>query len=165
MSALDQIQNLWRHAVWADAEMLRALSASPPPEAAVREYAHVLGASEVWLARLEGRAPRAPVWPTPSLREVDGLSRAVRDGYAALLATLAEADLGRGVTYVNSVGQTFTTAIGDILLHVALHGQYHRGKVNLLLRQAELPPAPVDYIGFVRGAPAATQVNLRRAST
>ena len=29
---------------------------------------------------------------------------------------------------------TFTTPLGEILLHVALHGQYHRGKINLLLR-------------------------------
>jgi uncharacterized damage-inducible protein DinB len=37
-----------------------------------------------------------------------------------------------------------------------LHGQYHRGKINLLLRQAGLAPAPVDFISFVRGVPAAT---------
>jgi uncharacterized damage-inducible protein DinB len=62
----------------------------------------------------------------------------------------------RGIGYTNSAGRSFVTPVGDILLHVALHGQYHRGKVNLLLRQAELEPAPVDFIGFVRGVPAAT---------
>lgn len=38
-----------------------------------------------------------------------------------------------------------------------MHGQYHRGKVNLLLRQADRTPAPTDYIAFVRGVPAARQ--------
>ena len=42
------------------------------------------------------------------------------------------------------------------MMHVALHGQYHRGKVNLLLRQEGLPPVPPDFIAWVRGVPAAT---------
>ena len=44
---------------------------------------------------------------------------------------------------------------------MALHGQYHRGKVNLLLRQGGHAPAPVDYVAFVRGVPAATEVTAR----
>jgi hypothetical protein len=36
-----------------------------------------------------------------------------------------------------------------------LHGQYHRGKINLLLRQSGAEPAPADYISYVRGVPAA----------
>lgn len=49
------------------------------------------------------------------------------------------------------------------LLHVALHAQYHRGKVNVLLRHAELAPAATDYIAFIRGAPAATTGATPRA--
>jgi uncharacterized damage-inducible protein DinB len=55
------------------------------------------------------------------------------------------------------------TPVGDILLQVALHGQYHRGKVNLLLRDAALPPAPVDFISFARGVPAATTSSAPRS--
>jgi uncharacterized damage-inducible protein DinB len=36
-----------------------------------------------------------------------------------------------------------------------LHGQYHRGKINVLLRQSGAEPVLVDYIGYVRGAAAA----------
>ena len=50
------------------------------------------------------------------------------------------------------------------LLHVPLHGQYHRGKINLLLRQAGRQPAPTDYITFVRGVSAATEEAARRSS-
>jgi uncharacterized damage-inducible protein DinB len=57
---------------------------------------------------------------------------------------------------VNSAGQSFETPVSDMLLQVALHGQYHRGKINLMLRQAHLPPTPTDYIAFARGVPAAT---------
>lgn len=157
MTGLDQLRRLWSHAEWADAALLAALERQPGvPEDALREYAHVVGAEEVWLARLQGRPSRSAVWPGPELPTVAELGRAVRAGYASYLTTLSEHDLGGSVAYVNSAGLAFTTPIAEILLHVALHGQYHRGKVNLLLRREGLDPAPVDFIGFVRGVPAAT---------
>jgi uncharacterized damage-inducible protein DinB len=163
MTALDQIRQLWRHAVWADAALLDALRAIPePPEPALREYAHVLGAEEVWLARLERRAPRTPVWPTLTIRGAAALAGQLQASYDSLLGRLTDEVLETPVPYTNSAGQSFETPAGDILLHVALHGQYHRGKVNLLLRQHDCPPAPTDYIAFVRGVPAATEADARR---
>jgi uncharacterized damage-inducible protein DinB len=165
VTGLEQLRRLWNHAEWADAALLGALQRQGGgPVEALREYAHVLGAEEVWLSRLEGRPPRAAVWPEPVLAELPGLARSIRAGFAAYLATLTEGDLGRGIAYVNSAGLAFTTPVEDILLQVALHGQYHRGKVNLLLRQAGLEPVPADFIGFVRGVPAATTADARGAS-
>jgi uncharacterized damage-inducible protein DinB len=158
MTGLEQLRRLWDHAAWADAALLSALDAhGAPPTGAMREYAHVLGAEETWLARLERRPPAAAVWPALGLGELGELARAVRAGYQHYLARLNEADLDTGIPYTNSAGLSFVTPVGDILLHVSLHGQYHRGKVNHLLREAGLTPAPVDFIGFVRGVPAATR--------
>ena len=155
-SALEQLRRLWRHAEWADAELLSGLRTTSQPVAlAVREYAHVIATEEAWLARLEGRPSRVPVWPKLDLSQAAELAVTVRDGYVAYLDRLEAAALEQPVAYVNSVGQAFTTPVNDILLHVALHGQYHRGKINLLLRQADERPAPTDYIAFVRGVPAA----------
>jgi uncharacterized damage-inducible protein DinB len=156
VTALEQLRRLWAHAEWADGLLLAALERQPnPPAEALREYAHILGAEETGLARLEGRAARVAVWPEVAPEAVGELARAVRAGYSAYLTSLAEAELDRGVAYVNSAGLAFTTPAVDILLQVMLHGQYHRGKINLLLRQAGLAPAPVDFISFVRGVPAA----------
>ena len=157
MTPLEQLRRLWAHAEWADGLLLAALEQQPnPPAEALREYAHILGAEETWLSRLEGRAARAAVWPEPAPETVGELARSVRAGYGAYLGSLAESELDRGVAYVNSAGLAFTTPAVDILLQVMLHGQYHRGKINLLLRHAGLAPAPVDFISFVRGVPAAT---------
>lgn len=157
MTTIERLQKLWAHAAWADAELLAAIQRLPSiPAAVLREYAHVIGAAEVWLARIDGRPSRVPVWPELSLAAVSELAAELRVGYESLLGRLTDGDLARDVIYTNSAGTPFTTRLDDILLHVALHGQYHRGKVNVLLRQAQLSPAPVDYIAFVRGAPAAT---------
>ena len=174
MSMLDTITALWEHSFWADARLLEALEASADARGtagahageaganggataeALREHAHVLGAEETWLARIEGRSPAAPVWPEATLEAVRTLSEATERAFRAYLRDLTEEGLATSVTYRNSAGDEFTNRVADILLHVALHGQYHRGKVNLLLRQGGHEPAPVDYIAYVRGAAAAT---------
>ena len=65
--------------------------------------------------------------------------------------TLTSDALDAPVAYVNSAGIAFETPVEDILLQVFLHGQYHRGKINLMLRQAREEPMPTDYISFARG--------------
>jgi uncharacterized damage-inducible protein DinB len=158
METLETIRRLWEHAVWADEKLVQALDRSDGlPTNFVTELAHIVGAHELWLARLEKRTPRAEVWPDDSLDQIVGLFNETRESYADYLASLTTEALDTKVAYTNSAGQDFESSVGDILVHVALHGQYHRGKVNLMLRTAGLEPAPTDYIAFVRGAPAATR--------
>ena len=152
-----ELKRFCAHAVWADNELLRAFEAAPSvPPAAFREFSHVIGAAETWLSRLEGRAARAAVWPTLSPAELSALAADVHAGYARYLEGLREPGLKAPVAYTNSAGLSFRNTVLEILMQAWLHGQYHRGKVNLLLRQSDLAPAPVDYIAFVRGVRAAT---------
>lgn len=159
MKMLEKIRHLWKHVVWADHEILEAVRSEDASSEAFREFSHVIGCEEVWLSRLEARPPRAPVWPSVTRAELERLVDQTHDGYGRYLEELSEMDLERSVRYTNSAGTSFATPVGDILLHVVLHGQYHRGKVNLLLRQSGRDPAPTDYIAFVRGAPAATRAD------
>ncbi|MEP6731991.1 MAG: DinB family protein [bacterium] len=165
MTRLALIQQLFGHAAWADDALYRALTASSAaPDEALREYAHILGACEVWLSRMEQRAPRIAVWPTLSPAECVAFRETIADGYDAILSRLTDDVLDQKVSYTTSDGRPFVNTGGEILVHVAMHGQYHRGKVNLLLRQAEMAPAPADLIAFIRGASTATQASSTIAS-
>ena len=165
MDTLALLRRLWAHAVWADRRLLDALLAAgttdddPARQAALdeawREYAHVLGAEAVWLSRLERRAPDSAVWPTGDRDGVIELHARVVAGYDRYLSALEPSLLSHELEYRTSSGLDFRTSIADILLHIALHGQYHRGKVNLLLRQAGAEAAPADFVSFARGVPAA----------
>jgi uncharacterized damage-inducible protein DinB len=148
---------MWEHAAWADRLLLGALLRLDPCPAAVwREYAHVLGAESVWLDRLRRRPARHAVWPTLEPAAAAALAESLRAEYVAYLDTLTPGALDALVPYVNSAGLAFETPVEDILLQVFLHGQYHRGKINLMLRQSREEPVPTDYIAFARGVPAAT---------
>ena len=155
---LDQIQRLYQHLAWADERALTALrdSDARPPKAHDL-YCHVLGAEHVWLSRLRETKAEVKVWPSLTLEQCGTLARDNQAAFGRFLARLDASALSREVTYVNSAGDTFHSRIDDILMHVALHGAYHRGQVALLIREAGYVPLPSDYIAFVRGAPAATR--------
>jgi uncharacterized damage-inducible protein DinB len=95
------------------------------------------------------------------LEECAGLVQANQRELTAYVAALGPSDLPRGVTYKNSAGQEFTSTLEDILLHVCLHGSYHRGQIAWALRRGGGVPMPTDYIAFTRGAPAATRDTSR----
>jgi uncharacterized damage-inducible protein DinB len=156
---LAALSRLLDHLEWADRRVLEGLRADPVRASRAREtFAHILGAEHVWLARLRGVPQAVDVWPRLGMEDCGNIAAANVSGYRELLRSLSERDLLREVPYVNSAGQAFRSTIADILLHVVLHGSYHRGQVAAEVRAADGTPVPTDYIAFVRGAPAATRV-------
>jgi len=155
---IEQLKRLFGHLAWADAMAIGALrNARNPPAKALEILSHVLGAEEVWLSRLQHRPAAVAVWPMLSVPECAELAEANRKGFEAYVAELGGEDVDRAVAYVNSAGQAFESKAWDILVHVAMHGSYHRGQVMVLLRSAGQEPAATDYIAYVRGVAAATR--------
>jgi uncharacterized damage-inducible protein DinB len=137
------------HGTWADRRLLGMLKATTNP-VALRECAHIRGAQETWLSRIERRIPALAVWPELSVAELAAHGDAIDAAWASFLAALGEGDLEVTVTYRNSAGDSFTTPLRDILLHVMLHGQYHRGKAIAAIRGAGAELQGVDYIMWQR---------------
>lgn len=154
------IGRLFEHLWWADERCGQSLAAMDnPPEELVGLYAHIIGAELVWIDRIEGVPPTADVWPEGSLSDARSLADTARDRYRDFLERLEPGTLEEYVAYINSAGDQFESSVGDILLHVALHGAYHRGQVARGVRANGSDPEPTDYIAFIRGAPAATRAD------
>ncbi len=148
---LDHLRRLVEHLAWADRQVLAALrGARNSPAPAFSLFAHVLGAEHTWLTRISGKPPQHPVWPDLSLDECESLAGANVQELRKLLEGMKPTDLERPIVYRNTAGKEFTTGLEDILLHVSLHGSYHRGQVAALLRSAGDEPNPTDYIQWVR---------------
>ncbi len=146
-----QLERLLRHSVWADTRLLAALGRAPSPAPeALRELAHVRGAQEVWLARIEARSPRLQTWPVLTQGELERAGRELDEGLADLITRTSDADLERQIRYRTSAGTEFETPLSDVLLHVFMHSQYHRGKANAALRAAGAEPVLVDYVAWSR---------------
>lgn len=152
------IESLFAHLAWADERALLALETSHgEPPRALELFNHVLGAEAEWLARLEQRPCDIAIWPSLDLGQCRATAARNREQYAAYLSHRSPNDLDRRVPYRNSRGAEFESRVEDMLIHVAMHGSYHRGQVALLIRDAGAEPNASDYIAFVRGVPAATR--------
>jgi uncharacterized damage-inducible protein DinB len=146
------LERLFRFVAWADRRTLDSLRAVPL--AAVAEalplMAHVLAAEHVWLARLEGREPKHPVWPDLSLEACAQLLQENEAGYRAFVERLSDNHLAQLTLYRNAAGQEFQTPVLDILLQVITHGGYHRGQIAKILGRSGVTPASTDFIVFQR---------------
>jgi uncharacterized damage-inducible protein DinB len=150
------LQRLFDHLRWADARVQASLTdAVNPPPHTLTLLAHVVAAEHLWLSRIRGQKPDVAVWPELSLAQCLELATRNADEFSALVESLDEIGLDSAVTYRNSAGIEFTSSLRDILLHVALHGAYHRGQIAAAIRAGGDTPASTDYIAFVRGTPAA----------
>jgi len=158
---MSTLPKLIDHLEWADAKALGALRAASAPPARVREiYAHILGSEHTWIARIEGRAATVAIWPTLSDEEIARLGSENVAGFRRIVDNATDLDLARVVAYKTSAGHPFESTVEDILLHVALHGAYHRGQLATLLRQGGSEPVATDYILFSRDAPAASRASV-----
>ena len=91
------LQRMLNAMTWADAQSLAAIRDHAGTQAeALPLFGHVLAAEEAWLARLEARPQRCPVWPTLSVAECEALAAENARGYQSYLEKLTESDLGFG---------------------------------------------------------------------
>jgi uncharacterized damage-inducible protein DinB len=138
------LKRLFDYDDWANREEVRHFRSLPaPPQKAIRILAHIVGTEWLWLGRLRGERPRE-VWPDLTLDQiVEQIDRLHKEW---------PREFGRNdaVEYVNSKGERWSSRADDILMHVIIHGGYHRGQIATLVRQSGETPAYTDYIHCVR---------------
>lgn len=147
------LETLLAHMAWADGravEVVRAAGGDRPREL----LAHVLATERVWLARIrEGDSSHLEIWPDLDVPACEVWAQENAEAYRRLLEGLDPPDVRRPVPYRNTSGERFRTPLGEILLHVALHGEHHRGQIAREIRQAGGEPVNTDVITFVRQRP------------
>jgi uncharacterized damage-inducible protein DinB len=111
---------------------------------------HIVGAGALWLARLHEVPPTMAVWPELSLEECAAEVERLAASWPRYLETLGPDDLGESVGYRNSLGEYWTSTVGDILTHVTMHGGYHRAQIAAAIRGRGGTPAYTDFIHAAR---------------
>ncbi|MFO0980619.1 MAG: DinB family protein [Planctomycetota bacterium] len=150
MDRLAHIRRSFAYDTWANREVLDHLeSLAAPPARAVTILAHIIAAEDLWLRRIHEQ-PAGAVWPELAIAGCRSTFEDVTRRARTLLRALTQARLTEPVSYTNSKGEPWTSVLGDILMHVAMHGAYHRGQIALLVRESGADPAYTDYIHCVR---------------
>ncbi|MEK3885567.1 DinB family protein [Paenibacillus sp. PL2-23] len=147
------LSRMLEHQYWANGRLAAAMKeqGADQPEA-LRLLRHMVMAERVWLTRLQGSdSSQLSIWDTSeTLDELLAMLGQNEQGYREYFDRLSEERLDDIVDYRNQSGTPFRTSIRDILTHVTLHGHYHRGQINRILRMESLEPAGLDFILFAR---------------
>jgi uncharacterized damage-inducible protein DinB len=153
----ETLQRLFAHMEWADEQVhARCRDAHGEVEVAhlteaLRLYAHIVGAERLWFLRLQKEDWTVQkVWPTLSLDACAKLGKENSAAFAAYLDKVTDKDFATLIPYTTSKGDSFQTAIGDILIHVAMHGVHHRGQIAMTLRRVGIEPPVLDYTHWTR---------------
>jgi uncharacterized damage-inducible protein DinB len=148
---LDYLHRLFAYDDWANREVLAGLrSAANPPARSLKLIAHVLSAEGLWLARLKQQRPALPVWPELTVTQCQTEADVLGASWRSYLNECEASALSRQIKYVNSKGESWTSQVDDILLHVITHSAYHRGQIASDMRAAGLTPAYTDFIHGIR---------------
>ncbi|MED5016470.1 DinB family protein [Paenibacillus chibensis] len=147
------IKRMMDHLYWADGRILDALEASETKNKDLLKLVrHVAVAEQVWLSRLQGESSsQYSLWEeAEELTPIRMMFEENAEQYRLYIERLEESGLEQMIDYANQSGVPFRTSVRDILMQVLLHGQYHRGQINRLLRMESAEPVQVDYITFAR---------------
>jgi uncharacterized damage-inducible protein DinB len=149
---LKTIQKMYEHLNWANQRIFETLQSIEDENQEVwRLFSHILNAEKVWITRLRGMdSSQLPIWSEVDIEICAELVKQNEESFTAFFTNLANTDLDKIISYTNSKGREFKNSVRDILTHVALHGQYHRGQINSRLRVVGIEPINIDFITFVR---------------
>jgi len=143
---------------WADRGLYDAVSrnferlTAEDASLMMRILDHIHAVDRIFQHHLQGlphsfRAPRSE--QMPEISALASSARQVDDWYAAYVGSLAESDFEQPIDFVFTSGKPARMRRGEILLHVCLHGTYHRGNAGALLQLRGLTPSPdaiTDYL-------------------
>ena len=142
---------MYEHIDWANQRILETLQSIEEENQEVnRLFSHILFGERIWITRLKGLdSSQLPVWSDVDIEICAELVMLNEVSYKKYLTDLVEPDLDNLIFYTNSKGTEFKHSARDILTHVALHGQYHRGQINTKLRATSYEPVNIDFIKFL----------------
>lgn len=151
MNLADYLRRQFAYDEWANREVLAAIRASGnASQRSLQLMAHLLSAARTWLERLKQQPQSSPVWPKSGLEECEAQATELADLWREYLDLITAGDVNQSVSYKNSRGEKWTSAIVDILTHVVLHSTYHRGQIATHMRENGQTPANADFIHGVR---------------
>lgn len=144
------IETLYEYNLWADRKIISSLEENKDHinEKVVRLFSHVLNAQIFWYSRILKKEISIKVWDTYNL---ETLGERYIDNLKHIDFILKNYALDELIEYKNTKGIPFENSIGDILFHLFNHGNYHRGQINMELRQLGIEPPAIDFIFFRRG--------------
>jgi uncharacterized damage-inducible protein DinB len=156
---MDQVRTLERvfsYKAKANDEILTAMrqfdDASPAKEIAIRVLNHTYAVDRIFAANLR-RAEHGYTSPNPgSAPSLDELSAAIKTSdqwYIDYVSGLDEAQLVERIDFTFTDGLPGRMSREEMLMHVTVHGEYHRGQISLIMMQNSIMPPGDGFTSYL----------------
>jgi len=121
----------------------------------LRVLDHIHTVDKIFRHNLQGlphtfSAPRSETMP--ELRALSQSAKEVDDWYADYVSGLSDGDLEQRLDFAFTSGKPARMTRGEMILHVCLHGTYHRGNAGALLQLRGLTPSRDAITDFLEDA-------------
>jgi uncharacterized damage-inducible protein DinB len=149
MSAVMLLKSLLVYQAWANDELLERLAGLDPSRhgmarhAALRLMNHIHVVSRIFAAHLAGIAhgyDSDNTVATPDPAELHAAVGEIDRWYLGYLEAVSDRELAEPVAFTFTDGDQGCMARQEMLIHILLHGAYHRGEVGRILAEAGLTP-------------------------
>ena len=143
---------------WADRGLYDAVArnferlTSEEASIMMRILDHIHAVDRIFQHHLQGvphsfRAPRSET--PPQLATLADSASEVDDWYESYVGRLSESEFEEPVDFVFTSGKPARMRRGEIILHVCLHGTYHRGNAGVVLQLKGISPGRDSITDFL----------------
>jgi uncharacterized damage-inducible protein DinB len=123
------LQTLFDYDLWANRRWVESLAAQNWQEPERKVFVHILGASTIWITRIEGESLPAIPEPEPTEETLQNLRARWHKALTAI-------DPNHVIHFKRTNGDANSLPLEAIATHVINHGTYHRGEMRGLARAA-----------------------------
>jgi uncharacterized damage-inducible protein DinB/putative sterol carrier protein len=164
MDQVSTLERVFSYKAKANSEILAAMrnfdDASPAKEIAIRVLNHTYTVDRIFAANLTGTehgytSPNPS--HAPSLEELSAAIKTSDQWYIDCVSRLDEAQLAERIDFTFTDGLPGRMSREEMLMHVTVHGEYHRGQISLIMMENSITPPGDGFTSFLHKAEASSR--------
>lgn len=168
MSELQLIKTMLKYKAWANAEILKAMRLfderlhADERHTAIRILNHTHVVDRIFAANLRELPHGFTATNTTETPELDKLSLAMTttdEWYVDYVVGLRPEKLAESVNFTFTDGEPGRMSRAEMLAHVVIHGEFHRGAVGRIMTQHSIKP-PDAFTVYLHGTEPAARRRL-----
>ncbi len=169
MSASSVVTSLFKYKAWANEQILAAMKQfdaklhATERHNAIRILNHTYVVDRIFAAnlqRLSHEYTATNTADTPTLDELAAGVKASDQWYVEYVGKLDSRELGESIDFTFTDGAPGRMAREEMLMHVVLHGGYHRGAIGRIMAQLSMSTPRDVFTGYLHGAEPAARRRL-----
>ncbi len=164
MDQVSTLERVFSYKAKANDEMVATMrqfdDASPAKEIAVRVLSHTYVVDRIFAANLTGvehgyTSPNTS--DAPSLEELSKAIKTSDQWYIDYVSRLDQGQLAARIDFMFTDGLQGRMSREEMLMHVTIHGEYHRGQISLIMMENSIAPPGDGFTSFLHKVEASSR--------